>query len=460
MKRSELFFDAVRLPADFFACVAAGMLAYGTRVSPLIRDLRPVLFAVDLTFREYAGLVVVVSFFTTLVFAALGLYTMESTRRLVDEFPRIVAGITLALFGVIFFMFIRAALFNSRFILLAGWFFAIIIVTSTRGAIRLVQRRLLKRGIGLHRVVLVGRSPVATGISSLFAQRPDLGYRIVAQLERCDPDALARLRRDPGIDEVLRCDPLPPADTRALLEFCEEAKVDFRYIPDLYEVRVGNVLVRTLAGYPVVELRRTSLEGWGRIWKRVLDIAGSLGGLLLLTPVFLVVAIAIIAESRGPVFFRQVRVGKHQTPFRIVKFRTMVENAEQLKQHLIPFNERAGPLFKMRNDPRKTRVGQFLRKTRLDELPQLFNVFLGQMSLIGPRPHLPEEIVQYEKHHRKLFTIKPGMTGFAQVSGGSNLPFDEEAALDVHYIENWSPKLDVVVFLRTIVRLFRDRSAV
>jgi lipopolysaccharide/colanic/teichoic acid biosynthesis glycosyltransferase len=209
-----------------------------------------------------------------------------------------------------------------------------------------------------------------------------------------------------------------------------------------------------------VELRRTSLEGWGRIWKRVMDVVGSFLGLLVLSALFLCVAASVVIESRGPVFFRQMRVGKHQQPFRIAKFRTMVINAEQLKQVLMQFNEREGPLFKMRNDPRITRVGRFLRKTRIDELPQLFNVLLGQMSLIGPRPHLSEEIAQYSKHHRKLFTIKPGMTGLAQVSGASNLPFDEEAALDIQYVENWSPKMDAGIFLRTIVRLLGDRSAV
>lgn len=461
MKRSELFFDAVRLPVDFFACIAAGLLAYGIRVSPLVRQIRPVLFAVDLPLGEYLGIVVSVSAFTTLIFALLGLYLMESTRRLVDEFTRILAGATLAIFGIIFWMFVRAEFFNSRFIVMAAWVFGIVLVTAGRALIRLLQVHLLRRGIGVHRVAVVGVSPVAEGLRALFTSRPELGYRVVGQFPHVDRSTLERLRRAPGLDEVIRCDPgLPEEENWALLDFCEDAKVDFRYVPDLYETRIGNVVVRTLGGYPVVELRRTPLEGWGRIWKRVLDIVGSVIGLVLLAPLFLAVAMLIALDSRGPVFFRQGRVGKHQRPFRIVKFRTMVENAEQLKKRLLPYNERPGPLFKMRNDPRVTPTGNILRKTRIDELPQLLNVLKGEMSLIGPRPHLPEEIGRYEKHHRKLFTIRPGMTGLAQVSGSSNLPFEKEAALDIHYVEHWSPKLDLQIFVRTIRRLLGDRSAV
>lgn len=460
MKRSELFFDAIRLPVDFVALVAAGMLAYGIRVSPLVRQFRPVLFAVDLPLGEYLGLVGAVALFTVVVFALLGLYAMEATRRFIDEFTRITAGVTLALFSLIFLMFIQAEFFNSRFILLAGWVFAIVSVTLGRGLIRVVQMRLLERGYGVHRVLLVGHSAVAASLRSLFDARPELGFRVAGVLPSAGREQLEEVQRLRGIDEVIRCCGLEAADNVALLDFCEDYKIEYHYVPDLYETRVGNVSVRTLAGYPLVELRRTPLEGWGRIWKRVLDLVGAGVGLVLLSPLFTLIAVAITADTRGPVFFRQVRVGRNQRPFRIWKFRTMVENAEAMKNSLLPFNEREGPLFKMQNDPRVTRVGRFLRHWRLDEFPQLFNVLRGEMSLIGPRPHLPEEIERYQKHQRKLFTIKPGMTGLAQVSGSSSLPFEKEAALDVSYIENWSPKIDLFIFFRTLRRLVGDRSAV
>lgn len=461
MKRSELFFDAIRLPVDFLACFAAGLFAYWIRVSPLVRQVRPVLFEPDLPFGEYLTLVGAVSFFTLIVFATLGLYTMKATLRMVEEFSRIIAGISLALFGVIFWMFIRAELFNSRFILVVAWILAILLVAGGRVVIRRLQRRLLRQGMGVHRVALVGQSPITAELQSLFQRHPDLGYRVVAQLNQVERDSLERLAKETGLDGVIRCvSELTPAENLLLLDFCEDHKIDFLYVPDVYETRISNVVIRTLGGYPMVELRRTPLEGWGRIWKRLLDLVGAAAGLLLLSPLFLLVALAITADSAGPVFFRQTRIGRNRKPFQIVKFRTMVQNAEELKSQLLRFNERSGPLFKMRNDPRITRVGRVLRAARLDELPQLFNVLLGEMSLIGPRPHLPEEIERYGKYHRRLFTIKPGMSGLAQVSGSSSLPFEQEADLDIHYIENWSPRLDLLILFRTLRRLLGDRTAV
>jgi exopolysaccharide biosynthesis polyprenyl glycosylphosphotransferase len=461
MKRSELFFDAVRLPVDFLACITAGLLAYWIRLSPLARQIRPVLFEVDLPLREYLTLVVAVSLFAVLIFALLGLYAMESTRRAIDEFTRIAAGATLAILGIIFFMFIRAEVFNSRFLLIAAWVFAVVLLMAGRAMIRLIQVRLVRQGVGVHRVMLIGNTPITEGLKSLFAMRPELGYLVVGQMEHVERSLLEQAQRTVGVDEIIRCDPsLPEEENMSLLDFCEDYKIDFRYIPDFYETRVGNVLMRTLGGYPIVELRRTPLEGWGRIWKRLFDLAASGTGLFVLAPSFLLVAIAITTDTQGPVFFRQMRIGRHQRSFRIVKFRTMVRNAEELKPQLLPYNERSGRVFKMTNDPRATRMGRFLRMWRIDEFPQLFNVLRGDMSLIGPRPHLPEEIAEYEKHHRKLFTIKPGITGLAQVSGSSSLPFEKESALDIHYIEHWSPKLDFFVFFRTIRRLLGDRSAV
>lgn len=460
MKRSELLFDAIRLPADFLFLVLAGVAAYAIRVSPTVRSIRPVLFAVDLPLREYLGLVVGVAAAVLLIFAALGLYAMKSTLRAVDEFTRIIAGITLAIVGVVFLMFIRAEFFNSRFILVAAWALAIVFVATGRTAIRWYQAACLRRGIGVHRVLLVGDQKVAGNIARYFARRPELGYHVIGVVGHLRRELIEEIRRHRGLDEIIRTGALSPEENLELLDFAEDYKVDFTYVPDLYETRVGSVRVRTLGGYPLVELRRTPLEGWGRVWKRVIDQSCAAAGLALLAPLFGVLAVAILADTGRPVFFRQVRVGRDRQPFRIVKFRTMVQNAEALKEELLQYNERPGPLFKMRNDPRVTRVGRWLRRWRLDEFPQLVNVFKGQMSLIGPRPHLPEEIVRYAKHHRKLFTVKPGMTGLAQVSGSSSLPFEEEATLDIHYVEHWSPKLDAHVFLKTIRRLLGDRSAV
>jgi lipopolysaccharide/colanic/teichoic acid biosynthesis glycosyltransferase len=179
----------------------------------------------------------------------------------------------------------------------------------------------------------------------------------------------------------------------------------------------------------------------------------------LLSPLFLIIGIIIRIDSEGSTFVRLERISQHQE-FGLYKFRSMIKNAEELKGDLIEYNERKdGPLFKIKNDPRVTRVGRILRKTRIDELPQLINVFKGEMSLVGPRPHQPDEIERYEKHHKKVLLIKPGMTGMAQISGSSDLLFEEEGKLDTYYIENWSLGKDIYILLKTIIFLFKDKSA-
>jgi lipopolysaccharide/colanic/teichoic acid biosynthesis glycosyltransferase len=219
-------------------------------------------------------------------------------------------------------------------------------------------------------------------------------------------------------------------------------------------------VIDTFSGVPLVELRRTALDGWGKIAKRVIDIFGSAFGLVVLLPLFLVVAFAIKWESEGPVFVGLERISRNKK-FKLFKFRSMIKDAEKYKDYLLRFNERPeGPLFKMKNDPRVTKVGRFLRRHRLDEFPQLWNVLRGDISLVGPRPHQPDEIARYQKHHKRVLDIKAGMTGMAQISGSSDLSFEEEVALDTLYIERWSLWRDFKILFLTFLKLFRDRSAV
>jgi exopolysaccharide biosynthesis polyprenyl glycosylphosphotransferase len=265
---------------------------------------------------------------------------------------------------------------------------------------------------------------------------------------------------------------MPEEDNLVLLDFCDKYKIDYKYIPNLFEAHASHVRYRQIGGVPVMELIRTPLEGWGRVAKRVMDIFGSLVGVILLWPLLLVTAIAIRMDCPGPILYHQIRLGRQKQPFAVYKFRSMrpeyCTGATFGGQKAAAFeielrqqtNERKGPLFKMRNDPRVTRIGRFIRRWRIDELPQFINVLKGEMSLLGPRPHLPQEVDRYEKHQQKLFTIKPGMSGMAQVSGNAGLSFEQEATLDIGYIENWSMRLDIILLLETLVLLLRDKNAV
>ena len=220
----------------------------------------------------------------------------------------------------------------------------------------------------------------------------------------------------------------------------------------------ANIDIDILNGNPLIELKRTNIDGWGLIIKRVFDITFSLLLMLFLIPVFLLIAFLIKWDSRGPVFVRLKRISQSKE-FDLIKFRSMVEGADKYKEYFKDSNERKdGPLFKMKDDPRVTRVGKIIRSKRVDELPQIFNVLKGNISLVGPRPHQPDEVALYERHHKKVLAVKAGVTGLAQVSGAEKLPFEEEVKLDRYYLENWSIKKDVVILLKTLGVLIFGRT--
>ena len=195
------------------------------------------------------------------------------------------------------------------------------------------------------------------------------------------------------------------------------------------------------------------------ICKRAIDIIGAISGLLLLSPVIVIVACAIKFTSKGPMFFSQKRVGKNGELFDMYKFRSMVVNAEELKEKLAHQNEMSGPMFKMKDDPRVTKVGKFIRKTSLDELPQLWNVLKGDMSLVGPRPSLPKEVKQFEKWMYKRLTVKPGLTCYWQVSGRNNIDFEDWMKLDISYVEDRNLWIDIKLIFKTVFVLFGDKNA-
>jgi exopolysaccharide biosynthesis polyprenyl glycosylphosphotransferase len=217
--------------------------------------------------------------------------------------------------------------------------------------------------------------------------------------------------------------------------------------------------VDDLGGIPMIGVKAISITGWKLITKRAIDFTIALVGLIVLSPLMLLIALAIKLDSPGPVLFKQIRMGKGGRPFILYKFRSMREGAEEEQQKLTDLNEAEGPIFKIRHDPRCTTVGRFLRRTSLDELPQLYNVLRGEMSLVGPRPPVPKEVECYEEWHKKRLEVSPGMTGLWQVSGRSELTFDEMALLDIYYIENWSAALDTEIFLRTIPRIIFGNGA-
>ena len=463
MKKSELIFSALLVPIDFAMLLVAGITAYFLRVSPLIAQWRPVLFALNLPFQRYFFLLIGVSIFGLLVFAVAGLYNITPQKKLFKEFFQIIVAISATLLGVILYIFFSRELFESRFIILMAWVLAIIFVSLGRFLIKKIQRyAVAKYDVGVHQVVIIGKDKTTEKVIKEIKNRPDLGYRMVEQFPELEIEKIKKflIEAEPVIDEVILASPnYERNEVLEILDFCEEQRIGFKFIPNLFQTLTTNVELNTFDVVPLIEIKRTPLDGWGKIIKRGVDVLGSFLGLILLFPLFLAIGLIIKTDSPGPIFVKLKRISQKRE-FCLYKFRSMVKDAEAIKKELLEYNERRdGPLFKMKNDPRITRVGWFLRRCRIDEFPQLFNVLKGEMSLVGPRPHQPDEIAQYQKHHKKVLLIKPGITGLAQISGSSDLPFEEEVKLDSYYIENWSLKRDIYILLKTFIILFIDRSA-
>ncbi len=246
-----------------------------------------------------------------------------------------------------------------------------------------------------------------------------------------------------------------------IVQVCELEGVEVWMHADFFQTRLSQTSVDELAGHPVLVFRTGPEQTWQSLAKGVIDFFGSIALLLAASPLFLFAAIAVKVSSPGPILFRQRRAGLNGHPFMMLKFRTMVTNAEQLKQELAALNEMSGPVFKVTNDPRVTRVGRFLRKWSIDELPQLWNVFRGEMSLVGPRPLPVDEVARFDDFaHRRRLSVKPGLTCLWQVSGRNNVSdFKEWVRLDLEYIDNWSLWLDIRILLRTIPAVFSGAGA-
>ncbi|CAN7470691.1 sugar transferase [Arthrobacter sp. LjRoot78] len=283
---------------------------------------------------------------------------------------------------------------------------------------------------------------------------PVLGFKpdarsIVDAIDACGADAVAV---SAGVQ-------LHPQTLRHLGWELASRNIGLIMAPALTDIAGPRIHTQQVAGLPLIHVTTPTLEGGQRVAKRLFDVVVS--GLLIMisAPIMVVVALTIAADSRGPVLFRQDRVGIEGSHFQMLKFRSMVVDAEQRLATLVRHNEGSGVLFKMKNDPRITRVGRFLRKFSLDELPQLFNIFAGSMSLVGPRPPLPSEVAAYEHDVRRRLLVKPGLTGLWQVSGRSNLSWQDSVRLDLYYVENWSLAGDLIILLRTFRAVFRGAGA-
>ncbi len=472
MKRAELFFTFVLLPLDYVALVAAGFAAYSARFYPIFTSIRPVIF--DLTLQKFAPVVMSIAILWLLIYALSGLYRTKRPR-LFDELVKTILANLAAMAIILGFLFFSRGLFESRFIVLASLFFVTLFVGIERLLIRLLQRSLLRAGIGARHIAIIGKNKTAESIRRALTDQPSLGYVVIAQFESFNVTArekLLKFKQRGELDALLLADPEMGREvSQEILTFTDTEQLGYFYAADLFLAAVSHTQMHTYGGIPIVEVKKTPLDGWGAIYKRLFDIVISLILIIITLPLQLLIAVALFLEQPGRVLFSRLpngakvmRIGEGGRPFHYFKFRSMVKNA-----HAFRFdpafvkkygNIRNGtPLFKLKNDPRVTHVGKILRKLSLDELPEFYLVLLGRMSLVGPRPHLPEEVERYKPLQKKVLTLKPGITGMAQVSGRADLDFDDEVRLDTLYIENWSPAMDLRILLKTPLVVLGKKGA-
>ncbi len=472
MKRSELFFSAIGVPIDFLMLLAAAIGAF------LLRDVLPAFFPslpprlFEFSLEQYVIIALMVIPFFLLLYALEGLYTIRSTRKSWQEVYEVARATTIGLVIIIVILFLNREMFSSRVIILTGWALAVVLVSGARLILRYIQHRLLvQKGIGVYRVLLVGNSTHNKNIKHHLKTNPQLGYRIVAHVDNAQLSKIKEIHIKKGIDEIIVGDTsLPDSAIEKLIDYGKINNIGIKLVPTSLQTSLYQF--STLAGEPIMSIKHTPLDGWGKIAKRTFDIISSGSAILLVSPIMALIALLIkIEDPDGPIVFKNERIGSDGRKFFVYKFRYMKwkccitkdnprwHEALALEKELIEkLSVREGPLYKIKNDPRKTRIGTFIEKYSLDELPQFFNVLFGSMSLVGPRPHQEREVIKYREYHRQLLTIKPGLTGMAQVSGRSDLDFEDEYKLDVFYIEHWSLWLDIIICIKTVNVLFARRK--
>ncbi len=426
------------------------------------------------TGRIYLVMLAVLEVTALVSFNVTGLYTLKRGVSRVDEFAKLCSALSV---GVVLALAANSFLLGSRFVysrqlLLSGWALAVVFITTGRLLYSGMIGALRRHGVTAERAVIVGTGAPARTVMETVRRSPHLGYQVVGFIaddldDAADAtelyglpmlgttDALPGILRRERVDEVLIA--LAGASQARLVNLvdrCADDPVSITVYPDTFQLITNNELsIGDLGGLPMVQVRTIALRGWNRGVKRTFDIVASLSILIFISPLLLLLAALVKFTSPGSVFLVQERVGRDGRPFWCLKFRTMRQDAET----------QSGPVWTTPNDPRRTRLGAFMRRFSLDEFPQFINVLLGEMSIVGPRPERPhfvhqftQSIPRYARRHRE----KAGITGWAQVNGlRGNTSIEERTRYDLYYVENWSLLFDLKIIAKTVILIFRDRNA-
>lgn len=456
---------------DGLLIYAAFALAYWVRyslaVGPLIQQ--------RVSFAAYQPLALLLLGIMMSVLLIKGAYRIRMSTDVVDEIAVIFSAATITVGAIVVITTMLHQDLYSRGVIVYVWVLVIALVALGRAVYRGIQGYCYRRGWGARRVLVVGATDAAKMAMQSMTNRPDLGYHLVGFVDhRAAPHirdfgrfrALGTVADIPDVIERAAIDEVVialPASSHEqvwpILSVCEQRGVGLKLIPDLFEMSLSRVQVDDIGGIPLLDVHERPSRRLARLAKRVVDIMIAGTAAILSLPLMLLLMALIRLETPGPALLCQERIGAGGRRFTCFKLRTMHAGAHEQVAALQHLNDTEGPLFKIKQDPRHTRVGRRIRSWSLDELPQLFNVLRGDMSIIGPRPPLQAEVERYEPWHMRRLEVPPGLTGIWQVSGRSDLAFDEMVMMDIYYVDNWSLSLDARILLRTIIAVLARHGA-
>jgi len=414
--------------------------------------------------RLYGAILLVYVALVVLFCQSQHLYRTLRERTASGESLAVAWAVTCATLVLIAFIFVSGVKIFSRFVVFFCGSLNLVTLVSWRLARRRLVIRRVMEGIGARNALIVGCGRVGRALASYLEDNRVLGYKVRGFVDgnhMGDPRVLGRIDefdrviRAEFIDEVFITIPSERELVKRIADGARHQGLDVKVIPELYDGIGWKAPIHYLGDFPVMDLHSKPIPIVGLFFKRLLDLAVATAALICLLPLWIVLAIAIRQDSAGSVLYRSRRVGKKGRKFTCYKFRTMVENADALKEELRRKNERNGPFFKIADDPRVTRVGRFLRKYSLDELPQLWNVIRGDMSLVGPRPHPLDDYERYDLEHLRRLDVKPGITGLWQVTARRDPSFEKNMSLDLAYIEDWHFGRDLKILLKTVPAILR-----
>lgn len=472
---TSIVYSVCLVIGDFFALLAAFAVAYVLRVT-----LNHTPISTNVHAFTYIGILATLLPFFLIIFALLGLYHPRIHSNRFSEFGRLLTGCLIGILGVISYAYIaNVHIFPARLVTVYGFLLAFCFVLVFRTIARGIRRMLFRYGMGISNVLIVGDTKLTGELLHSLANTKVTGYRVIGTVGSAQkipqlrnltvhadfPTAIAACGQQ--LHTIIQTELYAhSAKNDEILVYAQEHHLDYYFVPGNSELFVGKIDAELFHAIPVIAVSQTALVGWGRVAKRIIDVLGSSIALILASPVMLLTAIIIRLTDDGPIFFRQTRLTRNEHAFTVFKFRSIYTAYSGMSPEAA-FNKigkpELGRLYRengdrLPHDPRITPIGHFIRRTSIDELPQLLNVLLGDISLVGPRALVPSELAAYKKRHA-ILSVKSGLTGLAQVSGRRNLTFDERRQLDLYYVQNWSFWGDLVIIARTIWIVLTGRGA-